>query len=72
MTGVQMPLFEYKCNHCGGQFEKLVTASRRDEVECKFCGSEDTDRQISSFAAQSSGGGGSVSQSAAPSIPRFS
>ena len=50
-----MPLYEYRCEECGAQFEKLVGASNRDDVECAECGAERTQRQVSTFAARSTG-----------------
>ena len=61
-----MPLYEYRCEECGVQFEKLVGASSRDDVECTECGAEKTERQVSTFAARSTGGAAS-----APATPRF-
>ena len=30
-----MPLFEYKCNKCGAEFEELVPAGKKDmKVTC--------------------------------------
>ncbi len=45
-----MPIYEYRCRNCGEQFEKLVMASRADQVECENCGSPETEKLISSFA----------------------
>ncbi len=44
-----MPIHEYHCESCGGEFEELVL--RRDEkVVCKLCGSERITRLISAHA----------------------
>jgi len=32
-----MPLYDYECNECGEQFEKIVS-SRDSEVFCPLCG----------------------------------
>ncbi|MBI3210850.1 MAG: zinc ribbon domain-containing protein [Candidatus Solibacter usitatus] len=59
-----MPIFEYRCDSCGNQFEKLV---RRDtEVECPQCSSHELQQQHSTFAAHANG---SPKQSAMPSCP---
>ncbi len=49
-----MPIFEYKCDDCGHQFEKLV---RRPEnsVSCPSCGRDHLTQQLSTFAAHSNG-----------------
>jgi putative FmdB family regulatory protein len=46
-----MPLYEYECNSCGEQFEALVSASNKDEAkQCPECGSESTEKMLSTFA----------------------
>jgi len=56
-----MPLYEYKCCKCGEKFEELVSSSDAT-VRCPECGSEETERLISVFAAGNTGStGGSVS-----------
>jgi putative FmdB family regulatory protein len=55
-----MPLYEYKCDECGHEFEELVY--NESEVICPACDSENTKKQISSFSAGNtrlSGGSGS-------------
>lgn len=49
-----MPLFEYKCDDCGKQFEELVSSSQT-AVTCPHCGSTKTSKQLSVFAAGSGG-----------------
>ena len=47
-----MPLFEYRCQNCGTKFEALVFSSQADKpVECENCGSEDTEKLLSTFAS---------------------
>jgi putative FmdB family regulatory protein len=54
-----MPIYEYQCKKCGGQFEKLVRSmSSAEAVKCPACGSGETARALSVFAAVSSEGGG--------------
>ena len=51
-----MPIYEYRCTKCGEQFERLVRNSDDEkDVECRACGSKETERLLSMFA----GGGGS-------------
>ena len=44
-----MPLFEYVCNDCGTEFEKIVPTST-SQVECKSCLSVKVEKQLSVFA----------------------
>lgn len=52
-----MPMFEYKCQDCGKQFETLLK-NRQETVTCE-CGSQNLTKLLSSFAV--SEGSGSVS-----------
>ena len=52
-----MPIFEYKCDKCGKEFEELVLSSH-DEPSCPECGQEQCQRQLSmSWGAAGSKGG---------------
>ena len=53
-----MPLYEYKCQDCGAEFEALVSFSARDDVACEQCGSVNVERLVSDFASSSESGGG--------------
>jgi len=44
-----MPIFEYKCQDCGAQFEKIIT-SASGSVLCGKCASPRVDKLISVFA----------------------
>ena len=49
-----MPLFEYLCQDCGKEFEKIVP--RHDSpAECPKCSSARVEKQISVFAVSGSG-----------------
>jgi putative FmdB family regulatory protein len=50
-----MPIYEYQCQACRGEFETLV-ASAKTRVRCPACGSGKVKRMISTFAAHSSAG----------------
>ena len=55
-----MPIYEYRCDDCQVTFEKLRPMSKADApAPCAECGSSDTSRAISLFAAisKSSNGG---------------
>ncbi len=54
-----MPLFEYKCHGCNHTFEELVFSSEA-KPPCPKCGSADTGKLLSVFAAS----GGSKSSGA--------
>jgi putative FmdB family regulatory protein len=63
-----MPIYEYKCDDCGSQFEKLVRrASDVPEIECPSCGQKHLTQALSTFAAKVSNGGGRSSE--APMCP---
>ena len=49
-----MPIYEYRCDECETEFEKLVRAFR-EEVSCPDCGSAAVERRLSTFAFASSG-----------------
>jgi putative FmdB family regulatory protein len=50
-----MPIFEYLCKDCGKNFELLVRAST--VIECPSCNGKKLEKQLSVFAAASSGEG---------------
>jgi putative FmdB family regulatory protein len=66
-----MPIFEYKCNACGNEFEELVFD--RDECPpCPKCQSADTGKLMSAVRSKVGGfspDAGGDSGPAAPSAP---
>lgn len=47
-----MPIYEYKCNACGRDFEELVrSAAASRKVACPECGAREVERRHSVFAA---------------------
>lgn len=44
-----MPLYEYKCNACGKTIE-LLLSKNEDAPVCKYCGSKDMTKLMSSFS----------------------
>jgi putative FmdB family regulatory protein len=44
-----MPIFEYKCSACGGDFELLVRSDT--DLACPECGSSRIDKKFSVFAS---------------------
>jgi putative FmdB family regulatory protein len=64
-----MPIFEYRCDDCGSQFEKLVRRTS-DGVLCPSCSSEHLTQQLSTFAAHANGAPGAGKQAQSmPSCP---
>ncbi|MCW5979985.1 MAG: zinc ribbon domain-containing protein [Bryobacteraceae bacterium] len=57
-----MPIYEYKCEHCGAGFEKLMRSSEAAAPACPECGHERAQKQLSTFAAHAA----SPSRGAAP------
>jgi putative FmdB family regulatory protein len=51
-----MPIYEYICDDCGTNFEKLVRNG--DAVACPDCGESHLTPKLSTFAAHSSGKAG--------------
>ncbi len=52
-----MPIYEYECRTCGGDFEKLLlSAEREEEVICPCCGGKDVRRRISRAGTLSGSG----------------
>jgi putative FmdB family regulatory protein len=57
-----MPLFEFRCQNCGREFEALVRGGER--TSCPGCDGTDLERLISLFAASSEGTRDAALQSA--------
>jgi putative FmdB family regulatory protein len=55
-----MPIYEYVCDDCNAQFEKIVI-NRQQEISCPSCSSKKATIQLSVFS--SSVGGGSPKSS---------
>ncbi len=61
-----MPIYEFDCASCGRSFDKLVRSmAGTAEVVCPACGSANTHKKISLFAAPSGGRAGFDTTSAA-------
>lgn len=53
-----MPLYEYRCDACGGKEEKLQSLSAPTDHDCSHCGAtHGMKRQLSVSAFSLSGGG---------------
>ncbi|MDK2981387.1 MAG: hypothetical protein PWQ55_1734 [Chloroflexota bacterium] len=56
-----MPLYEYHCQNCAEDFEKIVRFSEADRLPaCPTCGSTDTRKKISASASFGGTSSGSV------------
>jgi putative FmdB family regulatory protein len=55
-----MPIYEYRCTKCGHQFEELSNSCCAPQPKCPKCQSQ-TEKMLSSFAANVSGDSGSGS-----------
>jgi len=42
-----MPIYEYTCNQCGENFEKLVFGNK--PADCPKCSSQDIKKKLSAF-----------------------
>jgi putative FmdB family regulatory protein len=42
-----MPIFEYGCENCANEFEKLVFSGDREPVRCPRCGSDQVKKRMS-------------------------
>lgn len=49
-----MPIYEYRCNNCGAEFELLLFSN--DIPECPRCSSKDLTKKISMFATTNKDG----------------
>jgi len=50
-----MPMYEYRCPHCKARFELLQRMGQGAQgVRCPQCGQSEVERQLSTFAGQSS------------------
>ncbi len=45
-----MPIFEYQCNKCEKDFERLVFAGEESQVSCPGCKSDDVIKKMSAIS----------------------
>jgi putative FmdB family regulatory protein len=48
-----MPIFEYRCNACGHEFEFLLLPTAPKTAACPECASGDLEKVLSGFAVKS-------------------
>lgn len=56
-----MPIYDFQCKKCGHVTTFLEQYSSAGEHACEKCGSKQTERLFSTFAAQAAGGSPSAS-----------
>lgn len=59
-----MPIYEYKCDDCGNDFEKLVRSASAGSPACPSCGHPRVTVQLSTFAAHAN-----TSAAGSPEMP---
>ena len=63
-----MPIYEYQCQECGEEFEKLVRSiSSVPKVECPHCGGKKVKKAFSLFGTKSASSDGLPATACAPS-----
>jgi putative FmdB family regulatory protein len=66
-----MPLYEYRCNECGAEFEKMLRFSEADQLPtCPDCQSPQTRKKLSAVASFGSGDSGSSGYASSSCSPR--
>ncbi len=48
-----MPIYEYKCQKCGHEFEALIRPPATTKAACPKCKSQALEQQLSAFAVNS-------------------
>ena len=63
-----MPIYEYRCPHCGETFDKLVPmGTDPKELVCPCCGQKGVDKKVSLFGTGGGDSWGGFSASQGPS-----
>jgi putative FmdB family regulatory protein len=66
-----MPLYEYRCNDCGAEFEKMLRFSEADHLPaCPKCESPATRKKLSNVVSFGAAASGSIGNSSASCAPR--
>jgi len=63
-----MPIFEYQCDNCKKEFEKLVFAGEEGDIKCPECKSPDITKKMSAASFM----GASIGTCAADAPKQFS
>ena len=46
-----MPMYEYRCDACGEEFEAIVRTTEKDDVKCPKCDKK-ARKQVSAFSTR--------------------
>ncbi len=55
-----MPMYEYHCPRCGARFERIVSFTQADQVDCPECGTVKAQRKVSKVALRTAEGSSSA------------
>ncbi len=61
-----MPIYEYKCEQCGANFDFFAKRLSEKPEACPECGAESVTKQLSTFTANVEDGGSSAAASSCP------
>jgi len=57
-----MPIYEYRCRECGGEFETILFRQEDErDISCPECGRKHPERLMSAFARPSNNRGNGAS-----------
>lgn len=62
-----MPIYEYRCEDCAAQFEKLILAGFAEQVICPRCGGDKAAKLFSTFGMVRAGGSSAAEPAASTS-----
>lgn len=62
-----MPIYEYKCDKCGHEFEEIVFGTGGGDVKCPACSSDKTGKLMSCCRHKNGGAGDPLGS--APAMP---
>lgn len=62
-----MPIFEYRCNRCDNEFEKLVFLSDSADIECPSCNSSSVEKKVSAASVMTGSPLGNLGGGCSPS-----
>ena len=49
-----MPVYDYLCNDCHKEFEKVLSLNEHDQIRCPHCGSGNVEQEAKAFFAVTS------------------
>jgi putative FmdB family regulatory protein len=55
-----MPIFEYRCNKCGNEFEEIRSVKDDSPITCPSCKGTDVKKKVSTFGSGKIGDGNSA------------